>query len=88
MDILPIQVTKKGVVIPRAYLPGEQFELVVSEKHILVRPKTNGTHSLQPSESSRFSFVGIATSENPNASVEVEEILQQELGQKPDSTSS
>ena len=37
---------------------------------------------LLPSESSRFSFIGIAKSKNPNASSEFEEILDTELGLK------
>lgn len=80
MNILPIQMTDDEIIIPREYLPGEEFQLVVSERHIFVRSKTNGSPSLRPSESSCFSFVGIATSANPNASVEVEEILRLELG--------
>ena len=37
---------------------------------------------LLPSESSRFSFVGIAETRNPYASEEVENILNEELGRR------
>ncbi|KAA3658461.1 MAG: hypothetical protein DWQ04_25060 [Chloroflexi bacterium] len=83
MNVQPIQVTKEGVLIPRKYLPGaDEFEFVVSEDHVLIRPKTNGEQSLLPSESSRFSFVGIAKSSNPDASADVEEILRREMGNR------
>jgi hypothetical protein len=81
MNVQPIQVTKEGVLIPRKYLSGAvEFEIVVSEDHVLVRPKADGDQALLPSESSRFSFVGIAKSKNPDASAEVEEILRREMG--------
>ena len=81
MTIVQIRITKDGILIPREYLPGEQFELVVSDEHVLIQPKSAEQKDLLPSESSRFSFVGIASSANPNASEEVENILEDELGQ-------
>jgi hypothetical protein len=83
MNVFPIQVTQKGVLIPREYLSGDQFELVVTKDHVMIRPKADAVEELQPSKSSRFSFVGIATSKNPEASENFEAILQQELGVRP-----
>lgn len=81
MVIPPIQVNDTGVLIPRSYLQdASEFEFEVIDGYVLVRPKANGGLTLRPSTSSRFSFVGIAETRNPNASVEVEEILERELG--------
>ncbi len=81
MNVYPIQITEEGVLIPREYLPGvNEIETVITEEHILIRPKLSNEPDLLPSESSRFSFVGIANSSNPNASVEVEDILHIEMG--------
>ena len=82
--IEPIQVTDEGVLIPRQYLSNtEEFEIVLSETHVLIRPKSHA-HSLEllPSESDRFSFVGIARTNNPDASIEVEEILEREIDRR------
>lgn len=81
MSDLQIKITDDGVLIPREYLKqSREFELEVQNGDVLIRPKPGHTSELLPSESSRFSFVGIGKSSNPNASAEVEEILQQELG--------
>lgn len=81
MDDLQIKITNDGVLIPLDYLQhAREFELEVQNGDVLIRPKPEQASELLPSESSRFSFVGIGKSRNPNASAEVEEILQQELG--------
>lgn len=84
MKTLSVQVTEDGILIPEEYLQkANEFEAKKQNGYILVRPKEEESASsseLLPSESSRFSFVGIARSNNPNASIEVEEILQEELG--------
>ncbi len=77
MNMLPIQITDKGVLIPREYVQSAgEIELVVMEEYVLVRSKneSNNDQELFPSESSHFLFVGIAKSSNPKASVEVEEM--------------
>ena len=85
MVIPPIQITDTGVLIPRSYLQdARDFEFEVIDSYVLVRPKANGKSTLRPSTSSRFSFVGIAETRNPNASIEVEEILERELGRRQD----
>ena len=69
--MLPIQITDKGILIPREYVQGTgEIELVVMEEYVLVRSKneSNNDQELLPSKSSRFSFVGIAKSSNPNKS--------------------
>lgn len=77
----PIQVTEEGVLIPLDYLQNaREFELELQNDNVLIRPKPNRAAELHSSESTRFSFVGIGRSSNPNASAEVEEILQRELG--------
>ncbi|MCB9432429.1 MAG: hypothetical protein H6668_10635 [Ardenticatenaceae bacterium] len=82
MDIDPIRVTVEGILIPRHYLgDAREFEIEIKNGFVLVRPKAAQPVPLRPSESSRFSFVGIATSQNPNASLEAEAILAKELGQ-------
>ena len=86
MNVMPIRVTEDGVLIPREYLPGSnKFEFVLMDDFVLVRPQRLNQPELLPSESKRFSFVGIAETRNPKASEEVEEILQQELGRRQDS---
>lgn len=85
MDIEPIRITTEGVLIPRHYLgDAKEFEIEIKNGFVLVRPKNVQPAPLHPSESSRFSFVGIATSRNPNASLEAEAILARELGQHVD----
>lgn len=80
MEIKPIQIMEQGVLIPLEYLHNaHEFEFELVNGHVLVRAKQEEP-ALLPSESSRFSFVGIAHSRNPNASIEVEDILQRELG--------
>jgi hypothetical protein len=90
MKTLPVEVTAEGVLIPIEYLqPADEFEAEIQNGYVVVRPKSVPTTSeeepeLLPSESSRFSFIGIARSKNPNASYEVEEILEKELGLRVD----
>lgn len=41
MEIVPIQVTEQGVLIPRVYLPNaEAVEAVLTAEYVLVRAKT------------------------------------------------
>ena len=102
MYIQPIQVLENAVLIPVEYLANAtDFEFKRINGHVLVRPKQNGNTKtkqaqvlpsdeekayLLPSESSRFSFVGIAETRNPYASEEVENILKEELGRRAEDT--
>jgi len=82
MNVQPIQVTKEGVLIPREYLSGaSEFELELTNDHLLIRPKVNGQPSVKE-EKPRYSWIGIGHSGNPNASVEVEEILAKEIDRR------
>lgn len=87
MYMQPIQVLDNAVLIPIEYLSNAtDFEFERINGHVIVRPKQVQTSTLDkenellPSESSRFSFVGIAETRNPYASEEVENILNEELG--------
>ncbi len=92
MYMQPIQVLENAVLIPIEYLANAtDFEFERVNGHVIVRPKQSGrveinqTESISndekeyllPSESSRFSFVGIAETRNPYASEEVETILKE-----------
>ncbi|GAB4162781.1 MAG: hypothetical protein Fur0021_37340 [Candidatus Promineifilaceae bacterium] len=80
MEVKPVQIMEQGVLIPLEYLHNaREFEFELVNGHVLVWAKQEEP-TLLPGESSRFSFVGIALSRNPNASIEVEEILQREPG--------
>ena len=93
MKMIPIQVTDEGVFIPKSYLrETDNFELVIEDEYILVRPQTTALlenrDQLSSSETApskpvrRFSFIGIGQTRNPKASVEAEEILQHEVDQR------
>ncbi len=91
MYMQPIQVLENAVLIPIEYLSNAtDFEFERVNGHVIVRPKQAQTvtsdkkNELLPSESSRFSFVGIAETRNPYASEEVENILKEELGRRPE----
>ncbi len=100
MYMQPIQVLENAVLIPIEYLSNAtDFEFERVNGHVIVRPKQNDDTKteksllsdeekeyLLPSESSRFSFVGIAETRNPYASEEVENILKKELGRRPENT--
>ena len=75
---VPIQVTDEGVYIPRRYLrEGEEFEVLVSDEYVLVRPKTNGDKAKE--KSWLEPLIGIAETTDPTASERVEEILAAEI---------
>ena len=91
MNMQPIQVLEDGVLIPVEYLSNARnFEFERINGHVMVRPKIEqdvvetekDVDYMLPSESSRFSFVGIAETRNPYASEEVEEVLKKELGHR------
>ena len=102
MYMQPIQVLENAVLIPVEYLANAtDFEFERVNGHVIVRPKQNGDAKtsqaqalpsdeekayLLPSESSRFSFVGIAETRNPYASEEAENILKEELGRRSEDT--
>lgn len=82
MKVIPIQITKEGILIPRVYFPtASQVEVVMRDDYVLLKPKTNGKPKpkKRSKKSSRYSFVGIGRSRNPRASVEAEEILEREI---------
>lgn len=82
MSVLPIQVTNDGVLIPRVYLDtAGEFELVVTDDYVLVRAKVSSSPSvsdLEPVET-RFDFIGIGHTRDPQASINAEEILEREI---------
>lgn len=80
MELIPIQVTEEGVVIPKTYLRGaDDVEVIWSEDYILVRPKAHLTRRPNKSGKHRYSFIGIAQTRNPTASTDAEEILAREV---------
>jgi hypothetical protein len=82
MNVIPIQVTEDGVVIPRIYLgAAEEFELVLEEEFVLVRPRDASV--LPPdATSARFPWIGIGVTRDPTAAERVEEILEAEIDRK------
>lgn len=89
MNIIPIQVTDEGVLIPRTYLPEAiDVELMTTSEYILVRAKKpvrpgNGeqkaTIGSGQTRGRRYTFLGSGHSRNPKASVEAESILEEEV---------
>ncbi len=84
MSVIPIQVTSEGVLIPKTYLAdASEVEVVVGEDYVLVRPKfPSQNRSGMPDTVHRYSFIGIAHTRNPRASVEAEEILEREANRR------
>ncbi len=84
MSVIPIQVTAEGVLIPKMYLDdASDVEVVVGEDYVLVRPRlATQTQSGERRSGHRYSFIGIAHTRNPRASVEAEEILEREVNRR------
>ena len=84
MSVIPIQVTDEGVVIPKVYLhDADQVEIVVTDDYVLVRPKSPALDERpSPRPAHHYSFIGIAHTRNPRASVEAEEILMREVNRR------
>lgn len=81
MQSIQVQLTKDGVLIPRAYLQNaDDFEIEIRNGDVLVRPKPVVEPLVDAPK--RYSWIGIAKSDNPNASVEVEEILEAEIDRR------
>ena len=80
MNVLPIQVTEEGVLIPRQYFPQgtAQYELELVNGYVLVKPKSSDEPLADVYE--RFPWIGIAETSDPTASERVEEILSAEFG--------
>ena len=79
MNILPIQVTERGVLIPLDYLQNaHQFEFEIENGHLLVRPKAEA-ESAQESKSWLYDLVGIVETKDPTASSRVKEIIAAEI---------
>lgn len=75
MNLIPIQVTDDGVLIPKQYLhDADEVEVVVEADYVLVRPKRSDTdveaNAGLSKPAHRYSFIGIAHTRNPRASVE------------------
>jgi hypothetical protein len=79
--VIPIQVTQEGVIIPKTYLrDASNVDVVVTPEYVIVKPREEiQAASPEPSQSRRYSFVGIGETRNPTASVEVEAILEREV---------
>lgn len=88
MDVIPIQVTAEGVIIPRVYLrDAEDVEVIVSDEFVVVRPRqrseeASDKEAATPRSSGRYSFVGIGRSQNPRASEEAEAILERDVDRR------
>ncbi len=79
MELIPIQVTDEGVLIPKVYLrDAGEVETIVSEDYVLVRSKNPAPRGIAQN-ARRYSFIGIAHTRNPRASVEAEDILEREI---------
>jgi hypothetical protein len=79
MNLFPIQVTDRGVLIPLNYLQNaHQFEFEIENGHLLVRPKAEAD-AVQETQSWLHSLVGIAETKDPTASGRVKEIIAAEI---------
>ena len=85
----PIQVLKDSVLIPLEYLPeADEFEIQQIDGYVVVRPKPGDKTKADVADSendalaSRFSWIGSMNFDNPNASVEVEDILEAEVDRR------
>jgi len=69
MDILPIQITEEGVLIPKIYLQeADEVEVFVTNTYVLVKPKAviPRRSKKQVSEKPhRFSFIASGQTRNP-----------------------
>jgi hypothetical protein len=81
MNLLPIQVTQDGVLIPRQYFPQgtAEYELELINGYVLVKPKLTPVEPLTDVYE-RFPWIGIAETNDPTASARVDEILAAEFG--------
>lgn len=83
MQLIPIQVTQEGVVIPKVYLQdAAEVEVVVEADYVLVRPKPKISHAKGEVKAHRYSFIGVGQTRNPRASVEAEDILEREADRR------
>ena len=84
MNVVPIQVTDEGVLIPRIYLPeAGEVEVVVTNDYILVRPKRTPPPTGEPgAQRRRYAFIGSGRTRNPQASAEAEQILEREVDRR------
>lgn len=84
MNVVPIQVTDDGVLIPKTYLHGaDDVEVVVEDDYVLVRAKKSGVREV----GRRYSFIASGRTRNPRASVDAEEILERETDRSDGFTS-
>jgi hypothetical protein len=81
MELIPIQISAEGVLIPKAYLQdATEVEVQMTEHYVLIRPKihtSNGKSTKQNGikaevKRRRFSFVGSGHTKNPQASLILE----------------
>lgn len=87
MNVIPIQVTDDGVIIPKQYLhDADEVEVVVEADYVIVRPKrvdsTLEVGTAMREMTQRYSFIGIGRTRNPKASVEAEDILEREVDRR------
>ncbi len=87
MNVIPIQVTDEGILIPKVYLrEASEVEVIMMADYVLVRPKPpvvareSGAHS--PSKSRRYAFIASGRTRNPQASAEAEQILEREANRR------
>ncbi len=88
MELIPIQISAEGVLIPKAYLQdATEVEVQMTEHYVLIRPKirtSNGKSTQQNGikaevKRRRFSVVGCGHTQKPHASHVAENILVMEV---------
>ncbi len=87
MNVIPIQVTDEGVLIPKTYLrEASEVEVIITEDYVLVRPKrpvvARESGARPPRKSRRYTFIGSGRTRNPQASAEAEQILEREADRR------
>ncbi|MCB0062761.1 MAG: hypothetical protein KDE19_11620 [Caldilineaceae bacterium] len=91
MNLIPIQVSEEGVLIPQAYLDyADEIEIVTTADYVLIKPKPAAQPETDPvngvqqpaTKRHRYRFIASGRTRNPNASVEAEEILASEIDRR------
>ncbi len=78
-----IRVTQEGIFVPQQLLAAfGEFEVVVTDEAITIKPKRRVPRKVQAVHHRRYSFVGIGRVRQSDVSIRVEEILEQEIDQR------
>jgi hypothetical protein len=83
METISLPVTDEGVLIPKTYLKNVQaIDVILHEGYVFLRPKIapEAVAAAEARLAQRYAFIGIGKTGHPRVSLEVEEILEREMG--------